>query len=347
MVPAALALFPPGSAARAKRPKCRALVDVPPSAHRLRALKLRIHHETRYTYTRRVRFGPHRLVLRPREGHDLRVESMEVQASPPALLSWSRDVFGNSIGTLYFETEAKELRITSKVLVTRTPPYPHRKHDTDPTPFPPVYDPLEIAVVAAYQQLSYPADGEAVGRWLRRTCARKPGDVESVVRCLNQGIHEQIRYVRREEKGVLTPAQTLTRGVGSCRDFATLLLDAARSLGIAARFASGYLECTAAEAGYASTHAWVEIYLPGHGWRGFDPTLGTETTSAHVATGLSNHPRGVMPVTGSYFGPASAFRQLTVTVQLTQEPPTVDGNGVVLPARITPRRKSARGTRMT
>jgi transglutaminase-like putative cysteine protease len=108
--------------------------------------------------------------------------------------------------------------------------------------------------------------------------------------------------------------------VGSCRDFATLLLDAARSLGIAARFASGYLECSAAEAGYASTHAWVEIYLPGHGWRGYDPTLGTVTSSAHVATGLSNHPRGVMPVTGSYYGPASAFRTLDVTVKLTAEP---------------------------
>ena len=245
---------------------------------------------------------------------------MEVQASPAAHLSWSRDVFGNSIGKLDFEADGKELRIVSNVLITRTPPYPHRKQDTDATPWPPLYDPLEIAVVAAYQQLSYPADGAMVGRWLREQCSERPKDVEAVARHLNLTIHERIRYVRREEKGVLTPAQTLTRGVGSCRDFATLLLDAARGVGIAARFASGYLECSAAEAGYGSTHAWVEIYLPGHGWRGYDPTLGTETTSAHVATGLSNHPRGVMPVTGSYYGPASAFRQLTVAVKLSAEP---------------------------
>ena len=307
-------------------------------------LKLRIHHETHYTYTRRVRFGPHRLVLRPREGHDLRVESMEVLATPAAHLIWSRDVFGNSIGTLHIEEPGKELRIVSNVLVSRTPPYQHRKHDTEPTPFPPSYDPLENAVVSAYQQLSYPSDGDRVQTWVRAHSPTRPTDVEAVVRALNHAIHDEIRYVRREEKGVLTPAQTLTRGVGSCRDFATLLLDAARSLGIAARFASGYLECSAAEAGYASTHAWVEIYLPGHGWRGYDPTLGTETTPAHVATGLSNHPRGVMPVTGSYFGPASAFRQLTVTVKLTQEPlpapaplAAVDG--------VTPRRKSGRATR--
>ena len=282
-------------------------------------MNLRILHETCYSYTRRVRFGPHRLVLRPREGHDLRVESMEVDASPPAVLRWSRDVFGNSIGTLHFTKPAKELCITSKVLISRTPPYPHRKLDTTPTPWPPIYDPLEIGVVAAYQQLSYPSDGAAIGKWFRRHYPKRPRDVEQVVGNLNRVIHENIRYVRRDEKGVLTPAQTLERGVGSCRDFATLLLDAVRSLGVAARFASGYLECSAAEAGYASTHAWIEIYLPGHGWRGYDPTLGTMTTFSHVATGLSNHPRGVMPVTGSYYGPASAFRMLEVSVKLTSE----------------------------
>jgi transglutaminase-like putative cysteine protease len=269
---------------------------------------------------------------------------MEVEASPAASLSWSRDVFGNSIGTLDFEEPAKELRIVSKVLVTRTPPYPHRKQDTDATPWPPLYDPLEIGVVAAYQQLSYPSDGAMVARWLREHCPKKPEDVESVARGLNLTIHDEIRYVRREEKGVLTPAQTLKRGVGSCRDFATLLLDAARSVGIAARFASGYLECSAAESGYGSTHAWVEIYLPGHGWRGYDPTLGTETTSAHVATGLSNHPRGVMPVTGSYYGPASAFRQLTVAVKLTSEP-SRPPQPAVIAELVTRRRKSARGSK--
>lgn len=282
-------------------------------------MKLRIHHETVYSYTRRVRFGPHRLVIRPREGHDVRVESMDLLSTPAAEVTWTRDVFGNSIATLHFEAPAKELRIVSDVSITRTPPYPHRKYDTAPTPWPPMYDPLEVGVVAAYQQLCYPSDAGAVSQWLDAHCADRPTDVEGIVRQVNRCIHDRIRYVRREEKGVLTPAQTIQREVGSCRDFATLLLDAVRSLHIAARFASGYLECTAAEAGYASTHAWVEIYLPGHGWRGYDPSLGTETTRAHVATGLSNHPRGVMPVTGSFFGPASAFREMKVAVRLTNE----------------------------
>jgi len=282
--------------------------------------KLRISHETVYTYTRRVRFGQHRLVIRPREGHDLRVESMTLNVSPPAEIRWVRDVFGNSIALLNFDKAAKELRIASEVQISRTPGYTHRKHDKVPTPFPPAYDPLENAVISAYQQLSYPADAGAVANWLLQHAPQPPKDTESLVRLINHKVHRKLKYVRREERGVQTPAETIERRTGSCRDFATLLLDAVRSQGIAARFASGYVECSAAEAGYASTHAWVEIYLPGHGWRGFDPTMGGETGERHVATGLSNHPRGVMPVVGSYFGKASEFKAMTVGVKLTREP---------------------------
>jgi len=281
--------------------------------------QLRIHHETVYTYTKAVKFGLHRLVIRPREGHDLRVESMALTASPTPQVTWIRDVFGNSIALLRFKKGAKELRIVSDVTVSRTAPYAHRKQDTEPTAFPPVYDPLEIAVVSAYQQLSYPADSAALARWVRAQSPKPPKDVESLVKHLNRSVHQEIRYVRREERGVQTPAETIEKGLGSCRDSATLLLDAVRSHGIAARFASGYLECAAGEAGHASTHAWVEIYLPGHGWRGFDPTTGGPTSGGHVATGLSNHPRGVMPVVGSYFGRAAHFKAMRVAVKLTRE----------------------------
>lgn len=281
--------------------------------------RLRIQHETIYRYTRPVKFGLHRAVLRPREGHDIRVEAMELTTSPAADIRWIRDVFGNSVALLRFRRPAKVLRITSDVRISRTPPYPHRRHDTLPTPFPPVYDPLENAVVSAYRTLTYPEDAGAIERWLARHCPRRPKDVEQVIRQINRAIYRRIRYVRREEMGVLTPGQTIEGGVGSCRDFATLLLDAARSLGIAARFASGYMECTAAQAGHASTHAWVEIYLPGHGWRGYDPTLGTETDDRHVAAGLSNHPRGVMPVSGSFFGGADACKSLDVKVKVERE----------------------------
>src|SRR2546423_3884448 len=101
-------------------------------------MKLRIHHQTVYSYTRPVRFGSHRLVVRPREGHDLRVEAIDLTITPAAEVTWTRDVFGNSIANLDFEDapKAKALRIVSNALITRTPPYQHRKHDTEPTPWP-------------------------------------------------------------------------------------------------------------------------------------------------------------------------------------------------------------------
>lgn len=283
-------------------------------------MRLRIVHQTRYRYHKPVYFGPHRLVLRPREGHDLRVESMEVRIKPAALLTWSRDVFGNSIATVEFEKPARELLIESNVVIARMSPVTRREKPLSGiTPWPPVYAPLERIAVRPYKRLSYPRDAAAIKAWLENFRLKKPSFAEDVARNLNEYIHDELKYIRREEKGVLTPARTLETGGGSCRDLATLLLECARALGIAARFASGYLECHAATLGEASTHAWAEIYHPGRGWAGYDPSIGEETTSRHVVTGVSNHPRGVMPVSGSFYGKAGVFRDMAISVTVRPE----------------------------
>jgi transglutaminase-like putative cysteine protease len=287
------------------------------------SVKLRIVHETHYSYHEPVKIGQHRLVLRPREGHDLQVESMRLDISPAFALTWNRDVFGNSIAIVDFKESASELRIVSDVLVTRSE---HLLKKVWKAPHegthPPVYDPLDRLVASAYQQVIYPEDVTAVQTWLNTLPFKLPPGAHAAVSALNEYIHERFPSKRREERGVLTPAQTLERGSGSCRDLATLLLEAARSLGIAARFASGYLDCEASDAGVASTHAWTETYLPGEGWRGFDPTLGEETDEKHVVTGVSNHPRGVMPVSGYYSGTAAQFKELKVAVRFEKTPAT-------------------------
>lgn len=283
--------------------------------------KLRILHETHYFYRDPVQLGQHRLVLRPREGHDLKVETMRLDITPVFELTWNRDIFGNSIALVDFTERASELRIVSDVLVTRSE---HLLRSTWKAPRgstrPPVYDPLDRLVASAYQQVIYPEDAGAVQTWLARLPSELPRGAYAAVAKLNHFIHEQFPSKRREERGVLTPAQTIERGSGSCRDLATLLLEAARSLGIAARFASGYLDCEASAAGVASTHAWAETYFPGEGWRGFDPSLGTETNENHVVTGVSNHPRGVMPVSGYYNGRANQFLKLKVAVRFEKHP---------------------------
>lgn len=284
---------------------------------------LRIQHRTLYKYSQPVSFGRHRLVLRPREGHDVRVERMALNITPAHRLTWTRDVFGNSVAIVDFTAKAKELEISTDVLLHRSTPFP-KPEPAEPwqVPYPVVYDPLETTIAAAYQAVSYPHELDWIRSWLdRENLARESSDAEAMLFEVGAAIHRQIKYRRRHEKGVQSPAQTLALGSGSCRDVATLLMEAARVLGVAARFASGYLDCAASEAGHAVMHAWTEIYLPSLGWRGYDSTIGQPTALKHVVVGVSNHPRGVMPVSGMFTGDSSDYQKMDVQVKIEK----VDG----------------------
>jgi transglutaminase-like putative cysteine protease len=263
---------------------------------------LRIRHSTVYDYSAPVELGPHRLVLRPREGHDVRVDSFALHVEPRARLSWIRDIFGNSVALLSdFAAPAPRLAITSEAILWLGAAKPAPDPRTpDPGVWPVVYDPLETAVAEAYRLPMFPDDRAAIQAWLSTGEPGEPSGPPTTIDLLARRIHREIAYARREEKGVLTPAQTLALRRGSCRDMATLLLEAGRSLGFAMRFASGYLECDASREGKATTHAWVEACLPGLGWRGYDATSGLPATDHHIVAGVSNHPRGVMPVSGRY-----------------------------------------------
>lgn len=278
--------------------------------------RFRIVHRTDYFYSRPVELGRHRLVLRPREGHDLHVESMQLAIEPTHRLIWSRDVFGNSVAIVDFLEKTTRLSVVNDVIVVRTLPFPQQGSQVPwPVAFPAMYDPLEMTVAAAYQAPSYPDDVEGVRAWLDLILPfYGRNDAEQVLLALGRTVHQQISYQRRSEKGVQTPLQTLQLASGSCRDMATLMMEAGRVLGVAMRFASGYLDCPASLAGRASTHAWTESYLPALGWQGFDPTLGEPTSLKHVVTGVSNHPRGVMPISGMFTGAASDYREMNVQV---------------------------------
>lgn len=281
--------------------------------------RLEIVHETVYRYRHPVSFGPHRLVVRPREGHDVNIVGMRFDVSPRHDLRWSRDVFGNSIATLSFEEPADVLRIASHVVLVRTlhsdEPY-DRVRSLD---YPVTYDPLEVPMSAVYLAPSFVEDVTAVQGFVFETLGLpKRGDVAKALPALNEAIKTRFPYRRREERGTQTPAETLALGSGSCRDKATLFMDAARALGIAARFVSGYLDCPASEVGRAATHAWAEVYLPESGWCGYDPTLGETTSHKHVVVGVSNHPRGVMPVSGRFSGDRADYLGMEVSVRIAR-----------------------------
>jgi transglutaminase-like putative cysteine protease len=279
-------------------------------------LRLHIYHRTAYSYSQPVTFGQHRLVLRPREGHDLRIVDMHVQIEPAHEVTWVRDVYGNSLALVDFAVPAERLEIVNDVTVERVEPFPE-KHFHEPwlVAWPPPYAIEELPVIDAYRHLSFPDDAGELQKWLDATLARRAADAEGMLLDLCGGVHATVAYRRRAEKGVQTPRQTLESASGSCRDMATLLMEAARVLGIASRFASGYVHGAASLAGHASTHAWTECYLPGLGWRGFDPTSGKAIGLQHVATGVSQHPRGVMPVSGSFVGARNLFHSMNVDVQ--------------------------------
>jgi transglutaminase-like putative cysteine protease len=278
---------------------------------------LHIVHDTTYFYKKAVRFGPHRLVVRPREGHDVRIEEISVEIEPAFDLEWSRDLFGNCVATAHILSPAERLRIHSEVLLHQTAPFPQRSAQRETsTEFPVHFSEIESAVATAYLATTHPTDVAKVKEWV--STAIDPiivYDAEEMVASIARRIRQTIKYRQREAKGVQSPSQTLSAGSGSCRDMATLMLEALRSVGFPARFASGYLVGSASEAGHAATHAWAEAYLPSVGWLGYDPMLGEATSGNHIVVGVSNHPRGVMPVTGTFFDEDKSYLGMKAAVQ--------------------------------
>jgi transglutaminase-like putative cysteine protease len=279
-----------------------------------------IQHSTRYEFSVPVRLGHHVLLLRPREGHDLRIVSSALEISPSAVLTWRRDLYDNVLGVAAFGDGAvTELVVDSRVEVElyETMPLnfvvePHALH------FPFRYSPEEQTALGPYLEPIF-GENPRLTDWLAafRQVPRKT-ETYVILDRLNRRIHSQFEYQRREEAGVLEPAETLRRGAGSCRDLAALFLESARRLGIAARFASGYVHGPATEVGGAASHAWVEVYLPGAGWKGFDPTNAAIVGPDHITVAVHRNPEAIPPVAGNFTGPEGVSSAPSVNVQISE-----------------------------
>lgn len=280
--------------------------------------RLRIEHVTEYRFHGLVTLNAHRLILRPREGHDVRIESSRLDISPSHQIIWHRDVFDNSIATIRFHLPSDKLRIVSRVVIQHyEADYPYLGPDVDPcSPIIP-YAPSEMVDLQPFQIPSFPSDYSSVSEWLGSLgLLSYPLQIAQLQSILNQVIHREFQYEVREEQGVQSPSMTLARRRGSCRDYATLFIEACRVLGLACRFVSGYLHAPATEVGNASTHAWAEVYFPGIGWKGFDPTLGEITYKRHIAVAVARDPEAIPPVSGSFVGPGNFRPSMFVGVQV-------------------------------
>jgi transglutaminase-like putative cysteine protease len=279
--------------------------------------QLKVSHLTEYTFAGVVMLEPHRLLLRPREGHDIHILSSQLDISPAYKIRWHRDVYDNSVATVSFQEPTDYLSILSEITLEHYEEAPLDFVVADYAVYHPFqYQDREEADLAPYQQPNYPADQAFLHTWLKQT-GMGQGMVETYVLLdrLCKWIAENLNYMMREEPGVQTPSETLNSGSGSCRDYAALYMEICRLLGLACRFVSGYLHAPGTEIGYGSTHAWAEVYLPGPGWKGFDPTIGELTAIQHIPVAVARHPEWIPPVAGSFVG-TTQTPTLTVNVQV-------------------------------
>ena len=301
-------------------------------------------HRTVYSYREAVTFGLHRMVLRPREGHRISVLRHHLTILPKARIFWLNDLFGNNVALAEIEDPSNTLEIINDVLIDRvelsSDEAPVRISRNSMSSYPVSYPQMELPVVEGYLSSVYPDDQAKVGEWISSLPPmerehEEPQTAFAMVQHLGRCIYKSIKYRRREEPGVQTPAATLTLGTGSCRDMAVLMIEACRALGIAARFVSGYLNTAASAAGRGATHAWMDVYLPDSGWIGYDPTIGELVSRKHIALGVSAHPRGVMPISGIYSGPPGSYIGMQVEVMVKQVEIEEKGGGH-LPPLLTP-----------
>ena len=280
---------------------------------------LKIHHRTSYRFRQPVSLSPHRLMLRPRETRELRVISSNITVTPEATLTWAHDVFGNAVATATFQLMSDSVLIESAVEL-----------ELDAVAWP-VFDIAASAISYPFRysddewidlgSLSIPQYADPQGQlraWAQGFVRSVPTDTLSLLKDLSAGVASQINYQSREDEGTQSPNQTLDRGWGSCRDFAVLFADAARTLGFGARIVSGYLynpnQNLVGSSNTGSTHAWAEVFVPGAGWISFDPTNRSVGNFNLIPVAVARDIRLAIPVAGSFFGMSDAFIGMTVEV---------------------------------
>jgi transglutaminase-like putative cysteine protease len=298
---------------------------------------LNVRHTTVYRYSRPVRFGDHRLMLRPRDSHDLRLIQTNLTFLPTASVRWLHDVFGNSVAIASFAEPSAKLHIESSLqLETYAAQRPTFEIASEALSYPFIYSTEDRIDLGRMLERHYPDPADRLGAWARGFVRSNPTDTSALLVDLNSGVGARIRYQSRNAEGTQTPLETLDRGWGSCRDLAVLLIEAARSLGFGARVVTGYLyrvsaDCHFADAiGAGTTHAWADIYVPGSGWIAYDPTNGTIGGDNLIRVAVTRDIAQAIPVAGSFVGAPDSYLGMTVDVSVRSE----DGNIAGLSAAI-------------
>lgn len=285
---------------------------------------LRLVHLTRYDYSEPVSFAPHALYLRPRETPRQRLHHFALEITPTARRIATTDALDNALDWAFFapENPATKLEFRSELMVETldTNPFDFFLKPTALTfPFP--YDAAEQTALlpCLTPRIDSPGAG-ALRAWLHQHLPSPPTETVPYLIALNTAVQRALSYTRRDEQGIQSAAETLERGTGSCRDYAVLLIELCRALGLAARFVSGYLFEPSASGEtpplVPAMHAWAEVYLPGAGWRGLDATRGIFCDDAFVPVAHAALAESVNPIQGTFYGPGTVNSNLTTILSV-------------------------------
>jgi len=289
---------------------------------------LTVRHVTTYRYKQPVAFGEHRMMLRPRDSYDQKLLGTRLVITPEPLdTRWVHDVFGNCVAIARFAGRAAELRFESVIRLDHSPTNAldfQIEEYAERYPF--AYGADEMPDLLRSIERQYLDPEHEIDQWARQFL-RHDGrtDTTEMLAAMTHAIRQNLTYVAREESGIQDPVRTLRLGSGSCRDFTVLMMEAVRSLGLAAHFVSGYLYVpegrSSGRIGGGATHAWLRVYLPGAGWVEFDPTNGIVGSHNLIRVAVVRDPRQAVPVSGTWTGFPSDALGMTVEVQVTAETP--------------------------
>ncbi len=295
-------------------------------------IRVAIRHNTYYTFDRHVTLSPHIVRLRPAPHSRTPIKAYSLKVQPEEhFINWQQDAFGNFLARLVFPEKTKKLAIEVEVIADMTVinPFDFFLED-EAEDFPFEYDEQSYKELAPYLELC--KTGPEFESFLKKVETKKQRTIDFLVG-VNQLVQQHTEYLIRMEPGVQTPEETLVKAKGSCRDSAWLLAQILRRLGLATRFASGYLVQlkpdvksldgpSGAEEDFTDLHAWCEVYLPGAGWVGLDPTSGLFAGEGHIPLACAPDPVSAAPITG-FTDECEAEFDFSNTVTRVHEDPRV------------------------
>lgn len=283
-----------------------------------------LEHITTYRYQNLVTFGEHSAIFLPTAGYGGRILSYSLKTNIPCTVRWMMDTLSNNVAVIKFSEPAQELIVTYRVRGEHfgIPAIANFPLNSRAEAVPVQYTPDEWIDLAAFMRPHSEDPNGNLAAWAKSFVAGDQDNTLDVLQRMMDTINRTLTYQAREAEGTQSPAETLRLKSGTCRDYAWLMIEALRRLGFACRFVSGYLYDAALDGGEigmtgsGATHAWLQIYLPGAGWRAYDPTNLITAGFDLIRVAIARHPSQVLPLAGSWFGNSQDYLGMEVKVAI-------------------------------